>query len=56
MPQTLAAEIARVNGTDLYDYRSPSGRTLRLAFDWLVPYVCEPTKLPYFQGGDMAES
>ncbi len=53
MPQTIAAEIARVNGVDLYDYVSPSGRSLRLAFDWLAPWVHEPEKFPYFQGGDV---
>jgi hypothetical protein len=55
MPQTLAAEIARVNGTDFYGYRSPSGRTLRQAFEWLAPYVREPAKFPYFQGGDIEQ-
>jgi len=53
MPQTIAAEIARVNGVYLYDYVSPSGRSLRLAFEWLVPWVCEPERFPYFQGGEV---
>lgn len=52
MPQTIAAEIARVNGADLYDYASPSGRSLRKAYEWLVPFAREPRKFPYLQGGD----
>jgi hypothetical protein len=50
MPQTIAAEIARVNGVDLYDYRSPSGRTLRMAFERLVPWALDPATFPYYTG------
>jgi hypothetical protein len=53
MPQTLAAEILRINRTDLYDYRSPKGRTLRLAYERLVPWVADPKSFPYFKGPDM---
>ncbi|UCH34165.1 MAG: alginate lyase family protein [Armatimonadota bacterium] len=52
MPQTIAAEIARVNGVDLYDYQSPRGRSLRMAYEWLGPFVREPQRFPYVQGGD----
>jgi len=50
MPQTLAAEIARVNRVDLYDYRSPSGRTLRLAFDRVADWARRPETFPYWKG------
>lgn len=50
MPQTIAAEIARINGVDLYDYRSPSGRTLRLAFERLTPWALNPSTFPYYKG------
>lgn len=58
-PQTLAAEIMRVNGLDLFDYRSPNGRTLRLAYDRIVGprvrghrvrsrrWVHDPATFPY---------
>ncbi len=49
MPQTIAAEIARVNGVDLYEYRSPSGRSLELAFRWISPFVLNPENFPYFK-------
>lgn len=55
MPQTIAAEIARVNGLDLYDYQSPGGRSLRKAYEWLAPFVREPQRFPYFQGGDTSQ-
>jgi len=55
MPASIGAEIARVNGVDLYHHESPSGRTLRMAYEWLVPYVREPARFPYFEGGDPAQ-
>lgn len=50
MPQTIAAEILKNKGHDLYDYASPSGRTLKLAFDKLVPWVVEPESFHYWKG------
>lgn len=52
MPQTIAAEIARVNGVDLYEYRSPQGRTLRAAFERLAPWTRTPQSFPYYKGED----
>ncbi len=49
MPQTVAAEIARVNGVDLYDFKSPKGRTLRQAFDRLAPWIRQPETFPYYK-------
>jgi hypothetical protein len=54
MPQTIAAEIALVNGVDLYEYESPGGRTLRLAFERLAPWAREPATFPYFKGTNNA--
>ena len=48
MPQTLAAEILRVNGVDLYDYVSPQGRTLRMAYECAAPWARNPLTFPYF--------
>ena len=50
MPQTLAAEIARVNGVDLYEYRAPNGRTMRQAFELLAGWTRSPAKFPYWKG------
>ncbi len=50
LPHTIAAEIARVNGVDLYDWRAPNGRILRQAFDRLAPWTLEPATFPYFRG------
>lgn len=55
MPQTLAAEILRVNGVDLYEYVSPQGRTLRLAYECAAPWARHPRSFPYFKGDDPAE-
>ena len=49
-PQTLAAEILRVAGRDLYDWRSPSGRTLRAAFEPLAGWTRDPASFPYWPG------
>lgn len=50
LPQTIAAEIARVNGVDLYDYRAPNGRSLRLAFDRVAGWTAAPATFPYWTG------
>ena len=49
MPQTLAFEIARVNGVDLFDYRSPHGHTLRRAFERVAPWAHHPETFPLLQ-------
>ncbi len=50
MPQTIAAEILRVNGVDLFDHVSPSGRTLRQAFQVVAHWTAEPDEFPYWPG------
>src|SRR5690625_799364 len=49
MPQTVAAEIAYVNGADLYGYRSPSGRTLEAAYRAVAPWALNPDEFPWFK-------
>ncbi len=51
-PHTLGAEIARHRGVDLFNHVSPSGRSLRLAYERLVPWVADPDSFPYFTGPD----
>jgi hypothetical protein len=50
MPQTIAAEILKVNGVDLFDHVSPSGRTLKQAFDKIAAWTADPAAFPYWQG------
>ena len=50
MPQTIAAEILRVNGIDLYDYQSPSARTLKSAFERVAEWNLAPETFGYWQG------
>lgn len=52
MPQTIAAELARVHGDDLFDYRSASGHSLRQAYARVVPWTCDPGQFPYYKGQD----
>ncbi|WP_053218215.1 alginate lyase family protein [Virgibacillus senegalensis] len=49
-PQTIAAEIARINGVYLYDYISPSGHSLEQAYDEVVNWVAAPETFPYYDG------
>lgn len=49
-PATLAAEVARVNGVDLYGYRTPSGKSLGLAFSKVIPWINEPRTFGYYKG------
>jgi hypothetical protein len=55
MPQVIAAEIARLNGVELYEYRSPGGRSLRSAFERVAPWVRDITTFPYYKGDDPQE-
>jgi hypothetical protein len=49
-PQTVAAEILRLAGRDLYDWRSPEGHTLRRAFEPLAGWSRDPASFPYWDG------
>jgi len=42
-PQTIAAEILRLAGRDLYDGLSPEGHTLRQAFEPLAGWSRDPS-------------
>lgn len=50
MPQTLAAEVAFVNGVDLFDYISSSGHTLRSAYECAADWSLNPASFPYYKG------
>lgn len=50
MPQTIAAEILKVNGYDLYNYKAPGGSTLKLAFDIVAVWTQKPENFPYWKG------
>lgn len=48
--QTVAAEILRVNGQDLYDWASPNGNTLRRAFETIAAWTRRPEAFPFYEG------
>ncbi len=50
MPQTIAAEILRNQGVDLFDYVAPNGRSLRQAFHRLAAWCRQPETFPYWDG------
>lgn len=54
-PNTMTAEILRLQGRDVYDYVSPSGHSLRLAFERAIPWVEDPESFPYYLGDDINE-
>jgi hypothetical protein len=45
------AEIARNRGVDLYSYKSPDGRGLELALDFMVGFAVDPSTWPWTQEG-----
>ena len=49
-PQTIAAEILRVAGRNLYDWRSLGGHTFRQAFEPLAAWSRDPASFPYWAG------
>jgi hypothetical protein len=54
MPQTLAAEIARVNGLDLFNLELSNGRSLRLAYQSVPGWVAKPETYPFWTGDPKA--
>lgn len=52
LPQTIAAQVLKNNGLDLFDYKAPNGRTLELAYKRLAPWAEDPATFPYFKGAD----
>ena len=50
MPQTIAGEVLRVNGVDLFDYVAPNGRSLQMAFARLAAWCRRPETFPYWDG------
>ncbi|WHX40260.1 alginate lyase family protein [Mesobacillus sp. AQ2] len=49
-PQTIAAEIAKVNGVYLFTYTTPSGKSLKKAFSTIVSWTEKPETFPYYNG------
>jgi hypothetical protein len=49
-PQTLAAEIFRINGLDLFRLRSEKGKSLELAYKNVVEWTLNPRHFPYWRG------
>ncbi len=47
---TMAAEVARHREVDLYDYTSDGTRGLRVALDYLAPYLVDPSSWPHATG------
>jgi len=50
LPATFGAEVARVNGIQIYDYTSPKGNSLRKAYAKLIPWIKNPATFPYYKG------
>ena len=50
LPATFGAEVARVNGVELYDYTSPKGNSLRKAYLKLIPWLKNPASFSYYKG------
>ncbi len=50
LPATCAAEVARINGVDLFTWVSPKGKSLRTAHVRAMPWLQDPTSFPYFKG------
>jgi hypothetical protein len=48
IPQTEAAEIMKVNGVNIFGYVSPSGHTLKKAYDKMAYWSRYPCTFPYY--------
>lgn len=54
-PLAVTALIAENRGIPLFDYRSPNGRSLEMAWRTLVPWTAKPASFPYFKGEHLSE-
>ena len=50
MPQTIAAEILKLNGFDLFDYTTPNSRKLEQAFYQIAYWTKNPQDFSYWNG------
>ena len=48
--KACGAEVARVNGIDLYDYVGPQGASLEKAYRKSIPWLKDPASFPWWQG------
>jgi hypothetical protein len=48
--KVAAALIAERQGIDLWNYANPQGGNLKLALDYVAPFVLDPTGWPYYDG------
>ncbi len=46
----MSAEVLRISGRDVFNYRAPDGQSLELAFQTLVPWVEDPSSFPFHNG------
>lgn len=49
--KVYAAEVARVNGVWLYDYKTPSGHGLRDLYEQIAPWAANPASYPFNTSG-----
>jgi len=47
------AQLSRHVGADLWNYRTADGRSIRIALDYLLPYLEQPDRWPHEQISDM---
>ena len=50
MPQTIAGEILKQNGFDLYNYKSPNGRSMEAAYHKIAYWTTHPKDFFYWDG------
>ncbi len=56
-PMTAAAHVAKeATGTNLFNWTSPSGKTLKSALDYLLYYVQNPSQWPHFNNPSILPS
>jgi len=57
---SLTAEVARVQGVDLYSFNAPTdpgtGSTMKKLFNFMVPYAVDPTKWRWGNGSEGIQS
>ena len=52
MPITLGAEVLRLNGRNIFEYRTPSGKSIQLAYEKISDWNLHPEHFPFYKSNN----
>lgn len=52
LPMTLGAEVLRLNGRDVFEYRTPSGKSMQMAYEKISHWSFHPEDFPFYKSNN----